>query len=87
LLTNLSKFNSGVFFVIFLIVIVAQIVDTVISSLADVLKDFTVSFWGVALFVGISLVYCFGQSSILAMVKSRNKEKQIRRKHFNVLEK
>jgi hypothetical protein len=41
---------------------------------------------GVALFVGISLVYGFGQYSILGMVKSRNKEKQIRRKHFNVLE-
>ena len=70
----------------FLIVIVAQIVDTVIGSLADVLKDFTVSVWGVTLFVGISVVYGFGQYSILGMVKSKNKEKPIRKKHFNVLE-
>jgi uncharacterized membrane protein len=74
------------FFVMFLILIVGQIVDTVIGSLADVLKDFTVSFWGVTLFVGISVVYGFGQYSILGMVKSKNKEKLIRRKHFNVLE-
>jgi hypothetical protein len=70
-----------------MIVIVAQIVDTVIGSLADVLKEFTVSRWGVVLFIGISVVYGFGQYSILGMVKSKNKEKQIRRTHFNVLEK
>ena len=70
----------------FLIVIVAQIVDTIIGSLADILKGFTVSFWGVTLFVGISVVYGFGQCSILGMVRSKNKEKAIRRKHFNVLE-
>ena len=61
------------FFVMFMIVIVAQIVDTVIGSLADVLKDFTVSLWGVVIFIGISVVYSFGQYSILGMVKSKNK--------------
>ena len=65
----------------FLIVLVAQIVDTIVGSLADVLKEFTVSFWGVVLFVVMSTVYGFGQHSILGMVKSRNKEKQIRKKH------
>jgi hypothetical protein len=40
----------------------------------------------VTLFVGISVVYGFGQYSILGMVKSKNKEKPIRRKHFNILE-
>jgi hypothetical protein len=34
----------------------------------------------------MSVVYGFGQYSILGLVKSRNKEKQIRNKHFNVLE-
>lgn len=57
-----------------LLVIVTQIVDTAIGSLADVLKNFTVSFWGVVLFVVMSVVYGFGQYSILEMVKSRNKE-------------
>ena len=31
-------------------------------------------------------MYGFGQYSILGMVKSKNKEKPIRRKHFNILE-
>jgi hypothetical protein len=70
----------------FVLVIVVQIVDTVIGSLADILKEFTVSLSGVVLFVVMSVVYGFGQYSILGMVKSRNKEKQIRNKHFNVLE-
>jgi hypothetical protein len=34
------------FLVMFLTVLVAQIVDAVMGGLADVLKDFTVSFWG-----------------------------------------
>jgi hypothetical protein len=86
LLTNISKFSSRLFFFMFLLVIVVQIVDTVIGSLADILKEFTVSLSGVVLFVVMSVVYGFGQYSILGMVKSRNKEKQIRNKHFNVLE-
>jgi hypothetical protein len=36
-------------------------------------------------FVGLSVVYGFGQYSFLEMVKSKNKEKPIKRKHFNVL--
>jgi hypothetical protein len=86
LLTNISKFSSRLFFFMFVLVIVVQIVDTVIGSLADILKEFTVSLSGVVLFVVMSVVYGFGQYSILGMVKSRNKEKQIRNKHFNVLE-
>jgi hypothetical protein len=82
-----SKFRNREFFVIFLMVIIAQIVDETIGSLADILKDFTVSFWGVALFIGVSIVYGFGQYFILGMVKAKNKEKEIRRTHYNILEK
>lgn len=64
----------------------AQIIDAVIGSLADVFKDFTVSFWGVALFIGISIVYGIGQYLILGIVKSKNREKEIRRAHFNIFE-
>ena len=67
--------------------VLAQIVDTGIGSLADILKDFTVSFWGVVLFIGISVVSGFGQYTTLGMVKSKNKEKEIRKMHFNILEK
>jgi hypothetical protein len=45
------KFSNRGFFVVFLIVIIPQIVDETIGSLADILKDFAVSFWGVALFI------------------------------------
>jgi hypothetical protein len=47
----------------FLIIMTAQIIDTTIGSLADVFKNFAVSFWGVALFIGISIAYGFGQYS------------------------
>jgi hypothetical protein len=84
---NVSKYSNKMFFVIFLVVVLAQIVDTGIGSLADILKDFTVSFWGVVLFIGISVVSGFGQYTTLGMVKSKNKEKEIRKTHFNILEK
>ena len=58
-----TKFSSRRLFAIFLIVIIAQVVDTTIGSLADILKDFAVSFWGMALFIGISIAYGFGQYS------------------------
>ena len=80
------KFNGGVFFIVFLIVFIAQVVDAIIGTLADVLWEFTVSFWGVALFFGISIVYAFGQYFIMGMVKSKNKEKEIRKNQFNTLE-
>jgi cytochrome c biogenesis protein CcdA len=68
---NVSKYSNKMFFVIFLVVVLAQIVDTGIGSLADILKDFTVSFWGVVLFIGISVVSGFGQYTTLGMVKSK----------------
>jgi hypothetical protein len=40
----------------------------------------------VALFIEISIVYGIGQYLILGMVKSKNREKEIRRAHFNILE-
>jgi hypothetical protein len=55
--TLYTNVDSRRFFYVFLIVITAQIVDTTIGNLSDILKDFTVSFWGVALFIGISVAY------------------------------
>jgi hypothetical protein len=82
-----SRFNGGRLFAVFLIMLIAQTADTTIGSLADILKDFTSSFWGVSLFISISIAYGFGQFFILGMVKAKNKEKEIRRNHFNILEK
>ena len=80
------KFNNRAFFVVFLIVFIAQVVDASIGSLVDILWEFTISFSGVILFFSISAIYVFGQYFILGMVKSKNKEKPIRRKQFNILE-
>ena len=80
------KFSNRAFFVVFLIVFVTQIVDAIIGTLADILWEFTISFWGVALFFSISALYAFGQYFILGVVKTKNKEKEISRKQFNTLE-
>jgi hypothetical protein len=74
-------------FVLFLILIVVQAVDATIGNLADIFRDFTVSFWGVALFVGFSIIYGFGQYFLLNIVKAKNKEQDIKRTHFKMLEK
>ena len=77
------KFSNRAFFVVFLIVFIAQIVDAIIGTLADILWEFTISFWGVALFFGISTIYAFGQYFILGMVKAKNREREIRKNQFN----
>jgi hypothetical protein len=64
-----------------------QIIDETIGSLADILKGFTTSFWGLALFIFLATVYGFGQYFILGMIKAKNKEQQIKRTQFNILEK
>ena len=38
------------------------------------------------MFIGLSVVYGIGQYAILKIVKMKNKRKQIRKKHFNVME-
>lgn len=81
-----AKYSNRRLFVAFLMIITAQLVDAIISQLADSLKNFAVSIWGVGLFIGISIAYGFGQYFILGMVNARNKEKEIRINHFNILE-
>ena len=64
-----------------------QAIDATIGNLADIFRDFTVSFWGIALFVGFSIIYGFGQYFLLNIVKAKNKEQDIKRTHFKMLEK
>ena len=82
-----AKFSNRKFFAVFLIVLIAQIVDGPISQLSDTVKDFAVSFSGVGLFIVIAMACGFGQYFILRMVNAKNKEKEIRIKHFNIIEK
>jgi hypothetical protein len=82
-----TPYSNRKIFVVFLILIVAQAIDATIGNLADIFRDFTVSFWGVALFIGFSIIYCFGQYFLLNIVKAKNKEQDIKRTHFKMLEK
>jgi hypothetical protein len=81
------RFTQRKFAIIFWIIIIAQLVDITIGPLADIFRDFAVSFSGMSLFVGISIMYGFGQYSILRMVKLKNKEQDIKRSHFKMIEK
>jgi hypothetical protein len=74
-------------FVLFLVLIVVQAIDAMIGNLADIFRDFAVSFWGIALFVGFSIIYGFVQYFLLNIVKAKNKEQEIKRSHFKMLEK
>jgi hypothetical protein len=80
-------YSNRKIFVLFLILIVVQAIDATIGNLADIFRNFTVSFWGVALFVGFSIIYGFGQYYLLNIVKAKNKEQDIKRIHFKMLEK
>lgn len=80
-------YSNRKMFVLFLILIVVQAIDATIGNLADIFRDFAVSFWGVALFVGFSIIYGFGQYFLLNIVKAKNKEQDIKRTHFKMLEK
>jgi hypothetical protein len=83
----IPTYSNRKIFVLFLILVVVQAIDATIGNLADIFRDFTVSFWGVALFVGFSIIYCFGQYYLLNIVKAKNKEQDIKRTHFKMLEK
>jgi MFS family permease len=84
-----QRYDRKKLFAVFLLVITASVIDLNLNQLADMIKDFAVSFWGVALFVAISAIYSFGLYFILAMVKAKIKEgeKTKRREtHFDQFE-
>jgi hypothetical protein len=53
---------------------VALIAENSFSQVADIVRDQIVSFWGVVLFIAISVVYAFGQFFILEIIKAKNRE-------------
>jgi hypothetical protein len=53
---------------------VALVTENSFSQVADIVRDQIVSFWGVVLFLSISIVYAFGQFFILEIVKAKNRE-------------
>jgi hypothetical protein len=69
-----NYYSESKLFIVFFVLMVALIVDSSFLSVADMIRDHIVSFWGVALFAAIFAVYVFGQFFILEMVKAKNRQ-------------
>jgi hypothetical protein len=69
-----NYYSERKLFIVFFVLMVALIVDSSFLSVADMIRDHIVSFWGVALFAAIFAVYVFGQFFILEMVKAKNRQ-------------
>src|SRR5687768_2634791 len=63
------------------------IIDAQISIIADIVVSQIVSFWGIALFVAISVVYVAGQYLTLEMVKSKNRQSKVKPVPIDITEK
>jgi MFS family permease len=61
--------RSIIFFVLFLIILIAQFIDLTIGTLPDLFVDFAVSPLGTGLFITISAICIVGQYFILRIVK------------------
>jgi hypothetical protein len=71
---RISTYESRKFLIVFLVVMVALIVDVEISNVADIVSKQAISFWGIVTFVAISAIYIVGQYFILEMVKAKNRD-------------
>lgn len=68
--SSLLYLRSKRFFIIFLVILIAQFIDLTIGTLSDLFVDFALSPFGFGLFITISLVYGVGQYFILNTVKA-----------------
>jgi hypothetical protein len=68
------NYSDRKLFIVFFALMVALIAENSFSQVADIVRDQIVSFWGVALFVAVAVVFAFGQFFILEMVKAKNRE-------------
>jgi hypothetical protein len=71
---HILNYNDKKLFVVVFILMVALVVENSFSQVADVVREQIVSFWGVVLFVSMSVVYAFGQFFILEIVKAKNRD-------------
>jgi hypothetical protein len=84
---HVSRYDSKKLFVMFLVAMIALIIDIGISNIADILSKQAVTFWGVTLFVIIAVIYVLGQYFILGLVKAKNEETDTRRRFLNIASK
>jgi hypothetical protein len=80
------RYDNRKLFAVFLVLMAAQITDLTIGNLADVMKDFTVSFWGVAIFIIVAAICGFGQYFVIASVRAKNREIKIKKANLSKLE-
>lgn len=62
----------------FLIVMIALVIEYGISNVADILSKQITTFQGIALFIVIGIIYVVGQYFILEMIKAKNRESKIK---------
>jgi hypothetical protein len=62
----------------FLIVMIALVIEYGISNVADILSKQITTFQGIALFIVIAAIYVVGQYFILEMIKAKNRESKIK---------
>jgi hypothetical protein len=81
------QFNRRRLLILFCFILFAQIIDAIVGNLADILKQFTISSLGIAIFFGLLVICIFGQFYILGMIRNKNKEQKIKGINVNVFEK
>ena len=74
----ISQYDGRKLFVMFLIVMVALVIEYGISNVADILSKQITTFQGIALFIVIAAIYVVGQYFILQMIKATNRESKIK---------
>ena len=74
----ISQYDGRKLFVMFLIVMVALVIEYGISNVADILSKQITTFQGIALFIVIAAIYVVGQYFILQMIKAKNRESKIK---------
>jgi hypothetical protein len=84
---RIQTFDNRKLFPIFVIMVIIQVVELIISVAPDIFKEFTISLSGISLFVAMCAIYIFGQFFILGMVKAKNKESEPKRFSITMLEK
>ena len=71
---SVSHYDRRKMLITFSIVMIALVIDLFISNIADIVSSQIVTFWGISLFVGLSVVCVVGQYLIIGMLKTKNKE-------------
>jgi hypothetical protein len=78
-----QAYDNKKFFVVFLVVYIALLIDVSIGNTADIIVEYTTSIWGITLFVIIAVIYAIGQFIILEMVKVKSKASPLQSNNIN----